>query len=73
MVDEALSLLARVETLMKEPPFEAELNTRKANVSFALLAIEGLQAYLQGDVDDAQSCFATVAEEISARREFDQR
>ncbi len=72
-LDEALSLLGRVEKAMKAPQFEAALNSQKLNSSFALLGIEALQAYLQGDVDVAQSAFATLADELSTRRELGHR
>jgi hypothetical protein len=72
-LDEALSLLGRLEKSMKAPQFEAALNSQKLNSSFALLAIEALQAYLQGDVDVAQSAFATLADELSARQELGHR
>jgi hypothetical protein len=72
-LDEALSLLGRLEKAIKAPQFEAALNSQKLNSSFALLAIEALQAYLQGDVDVAQSAFATLADELSARRELGHR
>jgi hypothetical protein len=52
---------------MKDPDFEAALNSRKLNSSFALLAIEALQAYLQGNVDAAQAAFATLSDELNAR------
>jgi hypothetical protein len=69
-VDEALVLLGRLEKAMKAPEFEAALNSQKLNSSFALLAIEALQAYLQGDAEAAQSDFATLANELNARREL---
>jgi hypothetical protein len=72
-IDEALRLLGRLEKAMKAPQFEAALNRQNVNSSLALLAIEALQAYLHGDVVVAQLDFATLADELRARRELEYR
>lgn len=68
-IEEVLSQLDTIEKTMKTPQFEAALSERKLNLSFAVLIMEGLQAYLSGDVDHALSDLTTSVGEISARRE----
>jgi hypothetical protein len=54
-------------TLLKNPEAGAELAARGVNTSLALVAAEGLRAYVDGDKARAAEDFATVAEEIAAR------
>lgn len=53
--------------LLKNPEAGAELASRGINVSLAILAAEGLAAYLKGDKERAADDLSTVAEEIAAR------
>lgn len=66
-IHEALQLLERLEEGMKDPQFEAALNDRRLNVSFALLGALALQDYLRGDVTAALESFTTLAEDLKAR------
>lgn len=62
-------LLREIEGLLKHPSISVELAHRGVNTSIALLAIQGLTAYVEGNRRQAQEDFATVAEEIKARLE----
>jgi hypothetical protein len=62
-------LLAEVEDLLKTHAVGMELGRRGINTSVALVATQGLAAYLQGDKRRAMEDLATAAEEIRARLE----
>jgi hypothetical protein len=62
-------LLDEVEALLKTPGVGMELGRRGINTSVALVATQGLAAYLQGDKRRATEDLATAAEEIRARLE----
>jgi hypothetical protein len=64
---EAFEVLADLDTLLKNPDAEAAFAARGVNISLALVAVEGLRAYLEGDKARAAEEFGTVAEEVSAR------
>jgi hypothetical protein len=66
---ELSDLLNELETLLKNPDVGAALAERGVNVSLALVAANGLRAYLRGDKKIAAEDFDTVAEEIAARLE----
>jgi hypothetical protein len=57
-------------TLLKNPEAGAELAARGINSSLAIVAAEGLKAYVDGDKARAAEDFATVAEEIAARSQM---
>ena len=61
-------LLGEIEWLLKDGSVIAALTARNVNASLALVALEGLRAYLVEDrkVQAAQD-FATVSEEIFGR------
>lgn len=59
--------LALLETLLKDPVVGQVLAGRAVNTSLALVAAEGLRAYLEGNKTQAAEDFETVAEEIRAR------
>jgi hypothetical protein len=65
----AARLLRELESLLKHPSVGIELGHRGVNTSIALLAVQGLTAYVEGNRARAQDDFATVAEEIKARLE----
>jgi hypothetical protein len=67
-IDEALTILEGLERDMKGYEFGVDTGRLKINNSFALLAIQALQRYLRGEVDDAQADFAILAAELEARR-----
>ena len=58
-----------LDTLLKNPDVGTELAARGVNVSLAIVAAEGLRAYLAGDKARAAEDFDTVAEEIASRLE----
>lgn len=62
-------VLEDAERLLKTPMVEADCARRGVNTSLALLAIQGLRAYLAGDRVRSADDLATVAEEIRARHE----
>jgi hypothetical protein len=62
-------LLTELEALLKSAEMGATLAARGVNVSLALVATEGLRAYLQGDKERAAEEFDTIAEEIATRLE----
>src|SRR5262245_20066573 len=61
------AVLDELETLLKNGDVIAALSAKNVNASLALLAIEGLRAYLAGKKGEAADDFATTAEEIRAR------
>ena len=64
---EIRAVLDELETLLKNGDVIAALTARNINASLALLAIEGLRAYLTGKKGEAADDFSTTAEEIRAR------
>lgn len=56
--------------LLKNPDVVGALAVRGINASLALLAIDGLSAYLAGDKAQAAEDLRAVAEEIEARLRF---
>jgi hypothetical protein len=64
---EALEVLGDLDTLLKNPDFGAAFAERGVNISLALVAVDGLRAYLEGDKARAAEEFGTVAEEVASR------
>jgi len=62
-------LLSDIEALLKNPNVAVELGQRGINASIALLAVQGLVSYVEGNRLRAQEDFATAAEEILTRME----
>ncbi len=60
-------LFGELDALLKNPDVGAALAERGVNVSLALLAKDGLHAYLQGEKARAAEDFSTFAEEVFAR------
>ena len=60
-------LLGEVEGLLKGSTVAAELARRGVNTSIALLAVQGVSAYLEGHKREAADDLASAAEEIQAR------
>lgn len=56
-----------LDVLLKNPEVGAALAESGVNVSLAMVAADGLRAYLQGNKVRAQEDLSTVAEEIAAR------
>jgi hypothetical protein len=64
---EVEDLMGELDQLLKNPDCGAALAAKGINVSLALVAAEGLRAYLSGDKARAAEELGTVAEEIAAR------
>lgn len=62
-------LLREIEELVKHPSVTIELGHRGVNASLAMVAVQGLTAYVEGNRHQAYEDFATVAEEIRTRLE----
>lgn len=55
------------DQLLKNSEIAEALAARGVNTSLAMLAADGLRAYLLGNKEQAAEDFATVAEEITSR------
>lgn len=64
---EIREVFADLDSLLKNPEVGGELTTRGINVSLAIVAAEGLLAYIEGDKARAADDLTTVGEEIAAR------
>jgi hypothetical protein len=64
-----VKLLAEVESLLKRPGVGLDLTQRGVNTSLALLALQGLMAYLEGKKRQAYQDLFSAAEEIRSRLE----
>jgi hypothetical protein len=60
-------LFDELDMLLKNPEVGAALADKGVNVSLAIVAADGLRAYLQGDKARAAEELSTAAEEISSR------
>jgi hypothetical protein len=63
-------LLEELVLVLKNPDVIGALAERGVNASLALVAIEGLNAYLVGDKSQAADDLRCVAEEIEGRLKF---
>jgi hypothetical protein len=66
-LDEIDAVFADLETLLKNPDVGAALADKGVNVSLAMLAMDGLAAYLKGDKAKAVEDTTHFAEEVAAR------
>ncbi len=64
---EIADVLGELDTLLKNPDVGAALAERGVNISLALVGVDGLRAYLEGDKERAAEEFSTLAEEVTAR------
>ena len=64
------ALLSELEKLLKTPEVGVGLGSRGVNGSIALIAVQGLRAYLRGNKWEAAEDLATAADELGARLEF---
>jgi hypothetical protein len=64
---EIREVLGELDTLLKNPDVGAALADRGINISLALVGVEGLRAYLEGDKARAAEEWSTAAEEVSSR------
>jgi hypothetical protein len=60
-------LLSEVESMLKHPSVAVELGRQGVNVSLAILGVQGLVAYIEGNRARALDDFSTLAEEIRTR------
>lgn len=67
---ELKEVLGELSQLLKNPDVVGALSDRGVNASLALVAIEGLGAYLVGDKAQAAEDLKCVAEEIEGRLQF---
>lgn len=66
-MDEATALLDELEAMLKDPERHEAFGEARVNTSIALLVVDGLRAYLQGDHPQAGEDLGAAAEEILAR------
>jgi hypothetical protein len=66
-LDEIDELFDELHTLLKNPDVGAELADAGVNISLAMVAADGLRAYLHADKAHALLELETVVEEIGAR------
>ena len=67
------TMLGEIERLLKASELGAALSDRGVNSSLALLAIQGVRAYLRGNKAQAVEDLGTVVEELDARLAVSQR
>jgi len=67
---ELTGVLGELEDLLKNGDVVEELSNKGINASLALVAIDGLRAYLEGRKAEAADDLGTVAEEIRGRLEL---
>ncbi len=60
-------LFDELDQLLKTSEISDVLAERGVNTSLAMVAADGLRAYLKGDKEQAAEDFATVADEITSR------
>ena len=60
-------LFDELDQLLKNPDAGAALADNGVNISLAIVAADGLRAYLHGEKEKAAEELATAAEEITAR------
>jgi hypothetical protein len=65
-------LFKSIEALIKTPDVATALAARGVNTSLAQVALDGIQAYLEGNKPRAIDDLGTVVEEIRARHEASQ-
>lgn len=69
---EVANVLDELEDLLKNGDVIESLSNKGINASLALVAIDGLRAYLDGRKAEAADDLGTVAEEIRGRLELTQ-
>ncbi len=60
-------VFADLETHLKNPDVGAELAEKGVNISLAMLAMDGLHAYLKGDKAKSVEDLTHFTEEVTAR------
>ncbi len=69
-LEELDDVLADLETLLKNPDVGAALADKGVNTSLAMLAMDGLAAYLRGDKAKAVEDCSHFAEEVQSRMQI---
>jgi hypothetical protein len=67
VLKEVDQLFDELDDLLKNPDVQTALGELKVNSSIALLAADGLRAYLKGDKEQAMEDLSTASEEIAQR------
>ena len=67
VLKEVDGLFDELDDLLKNEDVQVALGELKVNSSIALLAADGLRAYLKGDKETAMEDLSTAAEEIAQR------
>lgn len=67
VLKEVDQLFDELDDLLKNEDVQGALGELKVNSSIALLAADGLRAYLKGDKETAMEDLSTAAEEIAQR------
>lgn len=67
VLKEVDQLFDELDELLKNEDVQHTLSELKVNSSIALLAADGLRAYLKGDKEAAMDDLSTAAEEIAQR------
>lgn len=60
-------VFSELERLLKDPRVAEALAAKSVNISLALVACDGLRAYLEGHLGRAAEDLGTAAEEIASR------
>lgn len=60
-------LFSKLEDLLKDPDASEALAEKGVNTSLAMLAVDGLKAYLKGEKAQAAEDLSTAGEEIASR------
>ena len=71
-IETAIATCELLEVGMKTYDFGVDCSQARINGSFAILAVQALEALLHGEEGTAQADFATLAEELDARGKFNQ-
>ena len=66
-LDEIDDVFSDLETLLKNPDVVSALAEKGVNASIAMLAMDGLHAYLKGEKAKALEDLSHFAEEVDAR------
>jgi hypothetical protein len=66
-LEEIESVFEDLETLLKNPDVISALADKNVNTSLAMLAMDGLHAYLKGEKAKAVEDLTHFAEEVAAR------
>ncbi len=69
-IETAIATCELLEVGMKTYDFGVDCSKNRINGSFALLAVQALEAYLRGENETAKEDFATLADELDARGKF---